>query len=108
MAIEKHTDMGNGTAGNYWALLGVPKISPAGSDTAVEAEFGLWVDKAAYDAGVHLLRKLRRIRVTVPGTDPRLSEISAAVEARLMRPTGDEGVEGGKLEGGTREGGARR
>lgn len=86
MAIEKHTDMGNGTSGNYWALLAVSKLTPGGSDTAIEAEFGLWVDEPAYAAGVHPLRRLRRIRITVPGSDPKLSEISAAVEVDLLRP----------------------
>ena len=112
MAIERHTDMGNGTAGNYWALSAVSKVAPKGNEVEVEVEFSLWVDKAAHAAGVHPLRRLRRLRAVVAGSDPKLSEIGAAVEAGLLRPAvamraataadpAVAAVAGGQLEGGT-------
>ena len=85
MPVDRHTDMGDGTAGTYWALCGMRRIARGGDETTVEAEYGLWVDQAAYRAGVTPRRKLQRIRVTVSGSDPKLSEIDAAVAAELLR-----------------------
>lgn len=86
MAIKKTTNIGNtGLSGDHWALFDIQLHLGAETDTTlVVACYALWVDEAARMAGRAPIRKGRRISVVIASADPKISDIEAALEAKLM------------------------
>lgn len=89
MAINKKTDFGNtGLIGEHWALSDFKIfVGVEAGSTRVVARYAMWANADARASGKDHLRRGRRITVSVPGTDPRLSDIEAVCDAALIVET---------------------
>ncbi len=89
MAIKLKTDLGNtGLSGDHWAMCDLQiHVGRTAGTTDVIARYAMWASAEAKAAGKAPLRRGKRTRVTVEGTDPRLSEIEAACDVVLTAKT---------------------